>query len=123
MIKSVQLLLIGFTFFILGCSNSDEQSKKIDLPNFNSESIIHLQKHQSLDHVSSISLNIKGRFNGHTELWLGISDSIFNRKYDYKNGIVELKFAMGDWYNDACYVKLVPVESSKGNIEFTYTFH
>ena len=123
MIKPVQLLFIVFILFSLGCSNSNEQSKKIDLPNFNSETVIHLQKHQSLEHVSSLSLNVEGHFDGHTELWLGVSDSVFNRKYDYKNGTVDLKFEMSDWYNDDCYVKLIPIESSKGKVSLTYTFH
>jgi hypothetical protein len=123
MIRSVQLLAFVLILFSLGCSNSNEQYKKIDLPNFHSETVIHLQKHQTLDHVSMLSLNIEGKFNGYTQLWLGTSDSVFSRKFDYKNGVVDLNFKMGDWYNDDCYLKLVPIESSKGKIELRYTFH
>ena len=123
MMKFVQILGIVLVLFCLGCSNSNEQIKNIDLPNLNSEKVIHLHKHSSLEHVSMLSLSIEGKFNGYTQLWLGTSDSVFTRKFDYKNGIVDLKFKMGDWYNDDCYVKLVPIESSKGKIELIYTFH
>jgi len=123
MIRPEQLLAFGLVLFSLGCSDSNEQYKKIDLPNFHSETVIHLHKHQTYEHVSSLSLNIEGKFDGNIQLWLGISDSVFNQKYEYKNGIINLKFEMSDWYNDDCYLKLVPIESSKGKIELRYTFY